>query len=106
MVLQIINDKEFDAMSKAAGDIPIVIDFYATWCKPCTAMAPIFAKLASVVGEKKAIFVKVNVEECEKTAEMFEVRAMPTFCLVKNGKVVKRVVGANPKKLIELAEGL
>lgn len=106
MATHIINDKEFDAVCKAAGDIPVVVDFYATWCKPCTAMAPVFAELARVIGEKRAIFVKVNVEECEKTAERFEVRAMPTFCVVKNGKITKQVVGANPAKLVEMVKDL
>ncbi|KAF2260369.1 thioredoxin [Lojkania enalia] len=78
----------------------VVADFYATWCPPCKAIAPIFAQLAaqhSVDG--KLAFVKVNVDEQREVAAQYGISAMPTFLLFREGKVVEMVRGADPGKL-------
>jgi len=105
MVTLAHSDKEFVKIVKEAGDVPLVVDFYATWCKPCTLMAPVFVNFAQTVGDK-AIFVKVNVDECEDTADLYKVSSMPTFAIIKNGEFVKRVTGANPAKLAQMLKDL
>ena len=75
----------------------VVIDFFATWCGPCKRVAPLFEKLAEeYVG---MTFLKVDVDESAEIAEEFQIRAMPTFVFLKDGRVVKRVEGADMAQL-------
>lgn len=75
----------------------VVIDFFATWCGPCKRIAPLFEQLAEeYVGVR---FLKVDVDESAEIAEMFEIRAMPSFVFLKNGKLLKKVEGADMAQL-------
>ncbi|GAV54239.1 hypothetical protein ZYGR_0AK07410 [Zygosaccharomyces rouxii] len=74
-----------------------VFDFYATWCGPCKAMAPILGKLKEEYP--KAAFYKVDVDENLELAKELDVMAMPTFLLSKDGSVLEKIVGANPSRL-------
>ncbi|CCE64440.1 hypothetical protein TPHA_0H02360 [Tetrapisispora phaffii CBS 4417] len=76
-----------------------VIDFYATWCGPCKAMAPHLSKF--VKEYSKVNFYKIDVDENVDIAQKCAVTAMPTFFLVKDGEVLDKVVGADPHKLEE-----
>ena len=86
---------------------PLVIKFTATWCGPCKAIAPTYADQASKHAET-AVFLEVDVDESEKTGEPetlpkhFEVTAMPTFVIVKNGKEVDRLLGANKSAVLSM----
>ena len=82
------------------SDIPVLIDFWAPWCGPCRMMGPIIEQLAEEY-EGKAKVGKVNVDEEGELSQAFGVMSIPTIVLVKDGKVVKQVVGARPKAEVE-----
>lgn len=82
------------------SNIPVLIDFWAPWCGPCRMMGPIIEQLAKEY-EGKAKVGKVNVDEEGELAQAFGVMSIPTIVLVKDGKVVKQVVGARPKAEVE-----
>ena len=75
--------------------LPVVIDFWATWCGPCQMMAPEFAKAASqAAGE--AIFIKVNTDEQPQIAGQFRIQGIPAFAMIKSGKVIAQTSGFQP----------
>ncbi len=78
------------------SNIPVLIDFWAPWCGPCRMMGPIIEQLAEEY-EGKAKVGKVNVDEEGELSQAFGVMSIPTIVLVKDGKIVKQVVGARPK---------
>ena len=88
--------------SLKSGDLPLVVDFWATWCGPCRMVAPIIAELA-VAYEGKAVIGKCDVEEHEDVAAEFGIRNIPTILFFKGGEVVNKLVGAQPKAKIEEA---
>ena len=96
-VPQLKTKAEFDEALKAAGDKLVVVDFTATWCGPCQNIAPKFKEFASVY--RNAIFVKCDVDNCDETAAKFRVRCMPTFKIIKEGKQLGEVQGADPAAL-------
>ena len=71
---------------------PVIIDFWAPWCGPCRAQAPILEQVSSQMGER-AIVAKVNVDEETSLASSFGVQAIPTLVVMKGGKVVQRFTG-------------
>ncbi|XP_030527028.1 thioredoxin H-type 2-like [Rhodamnia argentea] len=75
----------------------VVVDFTASWCPPCRMMAPIFVELAKKMPH--VLFLKVDVDELQSVSVEWEVEAMPTFLLLKEGQVVDKVVGAHKEKL-------
>lgn len=103
-VLEATTLDEVESILSEAGsnDSLVVIDFSATWCGPCKAIAPIFAELAQ--DTTGVYFMKVDVDENPDTAAKYSVSAMPTFLFIKNGEVVDRLMGANPGRLGELIE--
>lgn len=79
-----------------------VVDFYATWCGPCKAIAPIFEALAEKVPEVQ--FARVDVDRAEAVAAEYGITAMPTILFFLGGEKVDTVVGANVPKIVKLIE--
>ena len=88
------------------GNLPLVVDFWATWCGPCRMMAPIIEELAKEY-DGKVVIGKCDVEENEEMAADFGIRNIPTVLFFKNGEAVDKVVGFQKKeKLQELINKL
>lgn len=82
------------------GNLPLVIDFWATWCGPCRMVAPIIAELAEEYDGKVTIG-KCDVEEADDIAAEFGIRSIPTIVFMKEGKIVDKIVGAAKKAVID-----
>jgi len=83
----------------------LIVDFYATWCPPCKAIAPVFTQLSTSASQDgKLGFAKVNVDEQREVAGQYGIQAMPTFLVFKEGKVVETIKGANPPALKSAVE--
>lgn len=93
--LPAVTDATFEAVVERASG-PVLVDFWATWCSPCRALAPILAEIAREQGERLTI-VQLNVEENERTPERFGVLSFPTLLLFRDGQPVKQLIGARPK---------
>ncbi|GAB6112230.1 thioredoxin [Desulfomicrobium escambiense] len=90
-----VNDAGFDA-EVLKSDLPVLVDFWAPWCGPCRAIAPVIDELTQEFEGKVAI-MKMNVDENPATPSKFGIRAIPTLILFKNGEVVEQVTGAVSK---------
>lgn len=87
-----------------ASDKLSIVDFWATWCGPCKAMAPTIDALHSEY-EGKVLVGKLNVDENPDTAAEYGIRSIPTTLFIKNGEIVDKLVGNQPKnKFVELIE--
>jgi thioredoxin 1 len=82
------------------SDVPVLVDFWATWCGPCVAIAPAVEQLASELAGKAKVF-KVNVDEEGELAMKFGIMSIPALIVFKNGQEVDRMVGAGPKDQIK-----
>lgn len=103
-----IGESQFDAEVTRAGS-PVVVDFYATWCGPCRALAPRMDKLAGLYSGRIK-FVKVNVDEAQGLAQRYQIQAIPALLFFRNGKLVDSLVGLQGEdvlksRLTALAEG-
>lgn len=96
MVQKIGSVKEFNSLTQDITS-PIVVDCYADWCMPCRYSSPQFEALSKKYPNAR--FVKVNVDEQPKIAQAFQVTGVPSFFILSGKKIVKKVVGADIKKL-------
>ncbi|WP_163996920.1 thioredoxin [Pyxidicoccus caerfyrddinensis] len=79
---------------------PVLVDFWATWCAPCRAIAPAIDSLATQYKDQVK-FTKLNIDENQDTPQQYGIRSIPTLLIFKGGKVVEQIVGAVPKARIE-----
>ena len=86
-----IQESQFEA-EVVQSTLPVVVDFYASWCGPCKVLSPMLDELAGPLTNQVK-FVKINVDEANALAQRMEIQAMPTLLFFKNGKIVDRSVG-------------
>lgn len=98
----ILTDNNFKEEITSAKK-PVLVDFWASWCAPCSVLAPILEKIAAEL-EEKIIFAKVNVDEASIIAGEFNIDRIPTVILFKNGQVAAGFIGI--KAEIEIKEWL
>ena len=78
----------------------VLVDFWAPWCGPCKMIAPVLEELDSEIGDKVKI-VKVDVDENQETAGKFGIMSIPTLLVLKDGEVVDKVIGFQPKEALQ-----
>ncbi len=94
-----VTDSTFESLI-LKSEKPTLVDFWASWCAPCKAIAPVIEEMAENYGDK-VNFVKMNVDDNPSTPGKYGVRGIPTLILFKDGEVVDQVVGAVPKNQIK-----
>lgn len=93
-----VTDDSFER-DVVAADKPTLVDFWAPWCGPCKAIAPLLEELAGARDDVR--IVKINVDDNPQTAQQFNVRAIPTLLLFVNGEVKETKIGAVQKSELE-----
>ena len=96
-----VTDTEFESQVLKA-DKPVLVDFWAGWCGPCHAIAPVIEELAGDY-DGKVIVAKMDVDKSPATPGRYGIRAIPTLILFKDGQVVEQITGAVGKAVIESA---
>lgn len=85
--------------SNETGSGLVLVDFWAPWCGPCKMIAPVLEDLDTEIGDKVKI-VKVDVDENQETASKFGIMSIPTLLVLKDGEIVDKVVGFQPKEAL------
>lgn len=93
-----LTDQDFTTRIQGA-ELPVIVDFWASWCGPCRMMAPVIEELAQDYAGRMLVG-KVNVDENRQTAASFGITSIPTLVLFKDGKEVTRFMGFRPKEEI------
>ncbi len=94
-----VNEANFDSEVTNAG-MPVIADFWASWCAPCRMMAPVFEELSKEY-EGKLKFAKISTEEDPALAQQFRITGIPCLVIMQEGKEVDRIVGFAPKPIMK-----
>jgi len=94
-----VNDISFDS-EVLKSNVPVLVDFTATWCGPCQSIAPILDQLADQYQGKIKV-VKVDIDESQATARKYGIRGVPTLYMFKAGEMIAQHTGAAPKNILE-----
>jgi len=94
-----LTEQSFDEALVATQGL-VMVDFWAEWCGPCRAIAPVLEELAEA-SEGRVTLMKVNIDENPGLAARYGIRSIPTILFFKGGAVVERVVGAAPKAVLQ-----
>ncbi len=97
--LPLVTDDQFDN-EVLKSEIPVLVDFWATWCGPCRLITPIIEELANEYQGKAKMF-KLDVDSNQRTAMQYGIRSIPTLLIFKGGQVVDSIIGAVPRQQIE-----
>ena len=97
-IIHIGSEEAFDKL--ITGDVPVLVDFWATWCGPCRMIAPIVEEIAAQYADK-VIVAKVDVDEQGELAQRYRIMNIPTLLLFKKGEIVDKAIGARPKAALE-----
>ena len=96
-----VTDATFEAEVLKAT-LPVLVDFWAPWCGPCRAVAPVVEEIANEYNGKLKV-LKLNTDENPKTAQSYRISGIPSLMVFKNGQPVEQVVGAVPKTTLSTA---
>ena len=96
-----LNDSSFDT-EVINSDKPVLVDFWAPWCGPCKALAPVIDEISTDFADKVKVG-KVNVDDNPEISMKFGIRSIPTLIVFKDGEVLEQIIGAVPKSEIEKA---
>lgn len=97
--IQNLTTGDFDSTVNSST-VPVLVDFWAAWCGPCKAIAPVLEELAGELAGKVKI-TKVNIDDHGEIAGRFNIRAIPTLLIFKSGKVVDQIVGNTGKESLK-----
>lgn len=93
-VVHLTNDNFENEVVKSK--LPVLVDFWAEWCGPCRAIAPVIDEISNEMGSKLKV-AKVNVDEAQELAAQFNIMSIPTLLVFKDGKPVEQIIGAMSK---------
>ncbi|MCK4325290.1 thioredoxin [bacterium] len=82
------------------SNLPVLVDFWAVWCAPCSMVAPVVEEIAKEYGGKLKV-CKLNVDEAAAAASEYGIMSIPTLAVFKNGQIVEKIIGAVPKTALE-----
>ncbi len=94
-----VSDAQFNQQVLQSGT-PTLVDFWAEWCGPCKAIAPIVSEIATAYAGKLNV-VKMNIDDNPQTPTQFQIKGIPTLILFKDGQMIDQIVGAVPKDRLE-----
>ena len=97
------DDLQLSLATASSMGLPLIIDFYTTWCGPCKTMSPEFEKLSKEY-EGKAIFVKCDIDQAQEIAQNYGIESIPTFQSWLDGNPIGQVVGADLEALQKLVK--
>ena len=101
---QIISSSQF-ATEVEGADVPVLVDFFATWCGPCKMLAPTLDQVAAEVAGRAKV-VKVDIDASPDLAQRFGVMSVPTLMVFRGGQVANQAVGVQPKPALRALLGL
>ena len=98
--VQAVTDADFESLV-LKSDVPVLVDFWATWCPPCRMIAPIVEQIHGELGDKVKV-MKMDTDENPSTSMSFGIMSIPTLIIFKDGKPAERTVGYRPNMKADL----